>query len=420
MNVDPTESTEGAVDPSDGDIEARLADLFDDPDFNTIHQRLAPFNLFEAVGAIRAELRHSNFLAYLLSPSRPHGLGARPLIAVLRAILARVPAQVRPIGMLELIAGQLDDAIVYRERDNIDILIDLPTLELAVAIENKIDARAGNGQLDRYSEYLKSAFPNYRRLLVFLTPIGSQPDHDSYVAYDYADLARVLDELTENASGLIPEASLLIIRHYVDMVRRHIVQNDQLRALALTLYERHKEAFEFIFECRPAPQSLLTVLRNHVEGVQGLIVDSSGSNLFRFLPSVWDERLTNIKGDPIRWSKSGRGILLEGKVYPDNPGRVNVALLLGPGDAEMRSRVYQAAGAQPKLFTGLVKPMGGQVATIFSRDLLKPAQAKCITFDAQAYNVGLAWSDFQGQILPQLIKAVLAIDEQLSISGTVP
>jgi hypothetical protein len=112
------------------------------------------------------------------------------------------------------------------------------------------------------------------------------------------------------------------------MVRRHVVQDDQLRALAVSLYERHKEAFEFIFECRPEPQSLLTVLRARVQDVQGLVVDSSGSNLFRFFPQVWDERLRYIKGDATRWSKTGRGILFEGKIYADNPGRVNIALIL--------------------------------------------------------------------------------------------
>jgi hypothetical protein len=44
-----------------GDIESQLTNLFDDPDFNAIHQQLSPFNLFEAVGAIRAKLRHSIF-----------------------------------------------------------------------------------------------------------------------------------------------------------------------------------------------------------------------------------------------------------------------------------------------------------------------------------------------------------------------
>ena len=416
MDVLMADSSEAAVDFAVTAMEAKLTALFDDPDFNRIHQRLSPFNLFEAVGAIRAELRHSNFLAYLLGPARPHGLGARPLIAVLRAILSRMPPHARPIGVLELIAGRLDDAIVYRERDNIDILIDSPALKLVVAIENKIDSKASDGQLERYSEYLKSTFPKYRHLLVFLTPHGVNPDHDSYVAYDYEDLVRVLEDLIQQAPEPIPEASLLIIRHYVDMVRRHIVQNDQLRTLALTLYERHKEAFEFIFECRPEPQSLLTELRNRVESVDGLTVDSAGGNLFRFVPTLWDERLSAIKGDATKWSKTGRGILFEGKIYAGTPGRVNIALVLGPGEPEMRSRVYQAAACQPKLFAGLVKPMGAQWTTIFSRDLLKPAQAKDITFDAQAFNVGLAWSDFQGQTLMQLIEAVIAIDAELQLA----
>lgn len=91
MDVLMTESSGAAVDFAVTAMEAKLATLFDDPDFNGIHQRLSPFNLFEAVGAIRAELRHSNFLAYLLAPARPHGLGARPLIAVLRAIFRVCP-----------------------------------------------------------------------------------------------------------------------------------------------------------------------------------------------------------------------------------------------------------------------------------------------------------------------------------------
>jgi len=192
------------------------------------------------------------------------------------------------------------------------------------------------------------------------------------------------------------------------------VQDDQLRALALLLYERHKEAFEFMFKCRPEPQNLLTVLRNSVEGVEGLIVDSSGSNLFRFLPRIWDERLTRIKGDPTKWSRTGRGLLFEGKIYPNLPGRVSISLLLGPGEPEMRSQVYQAAAAQPNLFTGLVRPMGAQWVTIFSRDLLTVGQAKGLTFEGQATNVSLGWSDFQGQTLMQLIEAMIAIDEQIA------
>jgi hypothetical protein len=58
-------------------IDDQLSGLLDDPDFSQIQSRMARFNLFEAMGAVHSELRHSNFLAYPLSPNRPHGLGTR-------------------------------------------------------------------------------------------------------------------------------------------------------------------------------------------------------------------------------------------------------------------------------------------------------------------------------------------------------
>lgn len=398
---------------SPNELEQRLGALFDDPDFNSIHRRMAPFNVFEAVGAVRAELSHSNFLAYLLSPSRPHGLGARPLIAIIRSILMRMSVEDRPIVALELLTSDLDDAIVYRERDNIDILIELPSMKFVIAIENKVGSKAGDGQLDRYSDYLQTTYPEDRRLMVYLTPDSTPPDHEGYIAYDYADIVSTLEGLTSSPHEPIPAETKLIVEHYVDMVRRHIVQDEKLRALAVTLYERHKEAFEFIFECRPEPNSLLAVARSCIQGVQGLIVDSSGSNLLRFVPEKWDQQLKVIKGDPTKWSKTGRGLLFEIKTYPNAPGRVNVSLIVGPGDAVIRTKVYEAVDSKRHLFKGLVKPMGVQWATVFSRDLLTSNQAKGQTFDAQELNVRMAWSDFQGGQLGSLINAILEIDEQL-------
>jgi hypothetical protein len=395
------------------ELEQRLGALFDDSDFNSIHRRMSPFNVFEAVGSVRAELKHSNFLAYLLSPSRPHGLGARPLVALIRSLLMRMPVENRPIMALELLTSDLDDAIVYRERDNIDILIELPSMKLVIAIENKVGSKAGDGQLERYSEYLQGSYPEYRRMMVFLTPDSAPPDHLGYIAYDYTDIVSTLEGLTSSPHESVPAETQLILQHYIEMVRRHIVQDEKLRALAVTLYERHKEAFEFIFECRPEPNSLLTVARNCIQGVKGLFVESSGSNFFRFVPEKWDEQLKVIKGDPAKWSKTGRGLLFEIKAYPNAPGRVNVALVVGPGDADMRTKLYEAARSKPHLFKGLVKPMGVQWVTIFSRDLLTANQAKGQTFDAQEFNVRAAWSDFQGTQLSSLIDAILEIDEQL-------
>ena len=144
--------------------------LLDDRDFGTVHSAMAKFNLFEAVGGVRSELRHSNFLAYLLSPGRSHGLGAAPLVAVLRAILETLPDQKRPVMTLELVVGDLGEATVYRERDNIDLLVEIKSLNLIVLIENKIDSKAGDGQLERYREITEGRYEGFRKLYVYLTP----------------------------------------------------------------------------------------------------------------------------------------------------------------------------------------------------------------------------------------------------------
>ena len=51
------------------------------------------------------------------------------------------PAADRPVWALELLVGDLDAATVYRERDNVDLLIEIGSLKLTVVIENKIGAR---------------------------------------------------------------------------------------------------------------------------------------------------------------------------------------------------------------------------------------------------------------------------------------
>lgn len=101
-------------------IDDQLSALFDDPEFSQIQQRTARFNIFEAIGAVHGELRHSNFLGYMLSPSRPHGLGSRPLAQLLRRLLETVSADRRPLSTVELLVGDLEDAVVHREREGID------------------------------------------------------------------------------------------------------------------------------------------------------------------------------------------------------------------------------------------------------------------------------------------------------------
>lgn len=387
-------------------LEGALSTLVDDVDFHQLDARLGQFNLFEAMGGVRAELRHSNFLAFLLSPSRAHGLGAGVLEAMLRAILAQMPPSQRPIRTLELVVADLDEAIVHRERDNIDLLIEFTGLKLIVLIENKVGAGAGEGQLARYKALVERRYPDYRRLLVFLTPAGDDPQCDGYAAFSYQSLAGVLDELAGKPST--PDTLGLILTHYVEMLRRHVVPDEDLKALARRLYDKHREAFDFVFEARPERQGLLDVVKINALGV-GLEEDTSGTTLFRFYAKPWDG-LDILKCDQGLWSKSGRGVLFE--AWVNDKGGVHLALILGPCPSEVRER-FLAVASKRAIFASRSKRTGQKTSRLYHRELLSPALVRTHDFDQQRNLVGLAWSDFQGRDLMALIGEVEAIGREI-------
>ena len=57
-----------------GDRQALEAFVVENADLEALEGFLEQFNIFEAVGVVRQELRHSDFLAFLLDPRQNHRL----------------------------------------------------------------------------------------------------------------------------------------------------------------------------------------------------------------------------------------------------------------------------------------------------------------------------------------------------------
>ena len=100
------------------------------------------FNLFESTGMVRQEIRHSNFLGFLLDPKKPHGLGARFIKdIILRAAIAN---EDREVAQLSTLLGDFDDLIVKREwstagsEKKIDIVAWSPTNRSVFVMANSI------------------------------------------------------------------------------------------------------------------------------------------------------------------------------------------------------------------------------------------------------------------------------------------
>ena len=94
-----------------------------DPDFERLEQLLDTPNIFRILKAKRTEIRHSNFLGWLLDPSESHGLGEKILIKVLRDILLSGASS--NISLFDIEDINFRKVEVLREHQNIDILIKL-------------------------------------------------------------------------------------------------------------------------------------------------------------------------------------------------------------------------------------------------------------------------------------------------------
>jgi PD-(D/E)XK nuclease superfamily len=311
----------------------------------------------QAVGAVRGELRHSNFLAFLLSPHGSHGLSSEPLQRILRGFIGHCPRQARPIGSLKVAVGDLDGALVFRERDNIDLLVEIKELNLVVAIENKVDAKAGEGQLAGYKAFIKARYPGWRQLLVFLTPEGIDPEEDEWVAYSYIELARIIEALAADGASSLPTEVALVLRHYIEMLRRHIVPDEELKELALQIYQRHREALDFIFECRlDVSDNLLSVIRPLLEERAGLVTDRQTASMLRFAPAAWGAEPSLNACSKDLWTKTGRNVIFEVKSFKSEANkfsdRILLSLILGPSDVTLRQNLFDRVRAEPKTFVG--------------------------------------------------------------------
>lgn len=205
------------------------------------------FNLFDVLKITRAEIRHSNMLGWLLNPNENHGLGD----AFLRGILQRL-VENDSDGRYDVFSVLLMDLYsfsVMREWKNIDILLTSSDEKTVIAIENKVGSHEHSNQLNRYREILEQEYPEYSRLCVFLTPDGETPsDVENWDILSYNDVVEVLEEVNARIK-ILPDVDLMI-RNYIDIVRRDIVEDQQLIDICNKIYNKHKKALDLIFENR--------------------------------------------------------------------------------------------------------------------------------------------------------------------------
>lgn len=271
----------GSEPDSDAKIKALEHLIIENEDFQELKKRIGGFNIFEAMGAVRQELRHSNFIAFLLDPNRSHGLGDICLKKFLQRVLQSEQSQILScfkLTALELELHSLEDADVRREWKNIDILIDLPSLKRTIVIENKTDTDDHHGQLSRYRNIAALEFCRDLKegmLCLYLTPNGRSPIQESdsrYLEIGYDLVRDVLSDILNTKDIPLTDPVRQAIEQYTTLIENWIMEDSKVAELCRRIYRQHQLALDLILQHKPNYQEgLAAFLKELIQEKSDLI-----------------------------------------------------------------------------------------------------------------------------------------------------
>lgn len=372
-----------------------LEDLVvDNADLERLESLLGQFNIFEAVGMVRQELRHSDFLGFLLDPRQPHGLGDAFLRKFLQRALVATRGTPLPVSLIDLDVWGLDDVLVLREWNNIDLLLLSEENRLAVVIENKIGSGEHSGQLERYRCVTSQHYDGWALLALYLTPEGASPSETSYLPVGYRQVADLAEELAGARASVLGPDVLALLRHYVQMLRRHIVSDSEIDDLCRRIYQKHRRALDLIYERRPDLQTALSeFLRQLVTETDGFVLDYTSKAYITFAPAAWDALIPQVEGGN-NWSPKGRIIRFW---FENLPERLRLILQIGPGPESIqpvRQRLWDLARARRPPFKPSQNALPAMYGTIYSRVILNAGAYEDAGMDVLTAEIRKQWSGF--------------------------
>lgn len=270
-----------------------------------LEERIGRFNIFDALSIVNTEIRHSNFLAWLLDPNESHGQGPLFLKAVLMDLLRQSPPELRPLSPVQIDGEELRGVEVRREWRNIDILITCKEPGFVIAIENKINAGKYN-PFEDYEKRVQSELPNMPAMFVLLTIDGSELEELDWVPYQYEDIHRVLLRVRNANATSIGDDVLAFLDHYTRLIGSRFMDDPKIDELCQMIYKNHRQAIDLIVERTKAGRSaLLSAIEEMIRSdKKRWVFLNSNSRSVSLLPIQWHRAIPAIGAKPSQDPKS--------------------------------------------------------------------------------------------------------------------
>lgn len=231
------------------ELKEKYDHLLNDEDFDRLDLGLKNPNIFEILRISKNEIRHSNFLSWLLDPNESHKLGDIFLKRFLREVFSS--DKFDDIDQVDVEGLNLNTVEIQREWRNIDVLIKLENV--IVCIENKVLSTEHSNQLSRYKKIIETEFPKHKKTYVYLNPDGdsSIEESENYYPISYEFIVNTLTRIVSVYGESLNSQVENYIKDYITIIKRELMSTDKLTILSKKIYNNHKELFDFIIERKP-------------------------------------------------------------------------------------------------------------------------------------------------------------------------
>ena len=389
------------VEQTEQDLKALEAFIVNNPDLERLEALLDQFNIFEAVGMKRQEIRHSRFLAFLLDPNETHGLGDAFAKRLLQQVLMSTPDVSASVTPVELSLWDLSRMEVQREWHYIDIFLLDEQNQLAIIVENKVDTGEHSDQLRRYYETVQQHYLDHKTIGLYLTPTGDEPSHEAYLPLSYGLVCEVLDGFADSKLSVLNKDLQILITHYTGMLRRHIVGDSEIAKLSRQIYQKHQRAIDLIYEHRPKPQGgtrdlLVSLIQNEDRlAYKGRRMNQN----VRFRPLEWDVV------PALNANNDSQGFLRF--AFHNLPNELILFLGSSPGNKEISQRLFEMGQKDESLFNHLQEPRISNYPKLYRRTFLTPEfYDEEFTDNDREAEIHRHWTEFLENDLPRIEAAL--------------
>lgn len=277
-----------------------LENLLLSDDFIELCTMKKDFNIFHALKLQNNEVKHSNFLGWLLTPFESNNLMDLFLKEILKIALKEHSTNTKiNTTIADIVLNDLTDAKVTLEKmtdegRRMDIFIDCPTNKLVCVIENKIWSGEGCNQLEDYERFVNKYYGDYKhKIFLFLTPNN---DYDctelykNYIRLDYEKICKAINNLMKRYSYLLDDRVKYFIEDYKKMIERNIMghTDEKIVQLCRKIYREHKDAIDLINEHSDSRAEIFEILQEVLNERKDIEITEVGTSNIKFIPKGID------------------------------------------------------------------------------------------------------------------------------------